>query len=503
MTPKQSLTPTQDEAKTSSLLSGHSLLLWLLQIIVVLTKEIQDLRAKLASLQKDSTNSHKPPSADGFNKKRDSIKRGSSGRKPGGQKGHRGKTRIRVEPGEVSQTIDHKPQACDQCGALFSERNEISPVERRQVWEIPEIKPFVIEHVFYQTTCNCGNQTRLPVPEWIYSGTGDNLQAHMSYFTAEGKLSRRTLKTVLEDVFHIPIALGTIQNRLEDTSEILKPVCDEIEDELAKQKVVHIDETSYPHNKGLAWLWAFVTSTFVFFTIQASRSSRVIKQVLGDLFDGIIICDRFSAYIKYHKDRACGLIQFCWAHIIRDIKAIKNELAVGSDQPFSLILRQRIGTVFRLWHAQKRGKISRERLIEMAQPLIQEMRLFLEEKMIPPCVGTGLKSSSHEVSKLCNQLLKKWNSLFTFIYHQGVEPTNNLAERLIRPGVQTRKISYCTRSENGQLLRARLLTVSQTCRMQKRNSLEFFRAAIQAHRYKLPTLSLLAGHKNNEMPMAA
>lgn len=514
MIPKQRLTPTKDEAKTSS-----SLLLWLLQIIVVLSREIQDLRAKLASLQKDSTNSHKPPSADGFNKKRGAIKRGSSGRKPGGQKGHRGKTRLRVEPSEVSQTIDHKPHACNQCGAPFSERNETNPVERRQVWEIPEIKPLVIEHIFYQTTCSCGHQTRLPVPEWIYSGTGDKLQAHMSYFTAEAKLSRRTLKMVLEDVFQVPTALGTIQNRLEDTSEILKPICNELENELAKQKVVNIDETSYPDNKKLAWLWGFVTSTFAFFTIQASRGSKVIKQVLGDLFDGIIICDRFSAYIKYHKDRACGLLQFCWAHIIRDIKALKNELAYGSDKPFSVLMRQRIGAVFRLWHAQKRGKISRQRLIEMAQPLIREMRLFLEEKMIPPCVGTGLKSSSKEVSRLCHQLLEKWNSLFTFIYHEGVEPTNNLAERSIRPGVQSRKtcgepcesISYCTRSENGQLLRARLLTVSQTCRMQRRNSLEFYRAAIQAHRYNLPTPSLLTGHKacpersegSNEMPMAA
>jgi hypothetical protein len=190
----------------------------------------------------------------------------------------------------------------------------------------------------------------------------------------------------------------------------------------------------------------------------------------------------------------CGLLQFCWAHIIRDIKALKNELAYGSDKPFSVLMRQRIGALFRLWHAQKHGKISRQRLIEMAQPMIRETRLFLEE---------NLKSSSREVFKLCHQLLEKWNSLFTFIYHEGVEPTNNLAERSIRPGVQSRKISYCTRSKNGQHLRARFLTVSQTCRMQTRNSLEFYRAAIQAHRYNLPTPSLLTGHKNNEMPMAA
>ena len=129
----------------------------------------------------------------------------------------------------------------------------------------------------------------------------------------------------------------------------------------------------------------------------------------------------------------------------------------------------------------------------MAEPLIQEMRLFLED---------NLQSSSKEVSKLCKQLLKRWNSLFTFLYHPGVEPTNNLAEQLIRAGVLTRKISYCTRSEDGRLLRARLLTVSQSCRMQTRNCLEFYRAAIHAHRYYLPPPSLLRTHNNNETTMA-
>jgi transposase len=120
-------------------------------------------------------------------------------------------------------------------------------MERRQVWEIPEIKPLVIEHVFYQTTCDCGHPTRPPVPEWIYSGMGENLQAHLAYFTAEAKLARRTLQTVLTDVFGVPLGLGTIQNRLEKTSEILQPICDELQNELPKQPVVNIDETSYPH----------------------------------------------------------------------------------------------------------------------------------------------------------------------------------------------------------------------------------------------------------------
>jgi hypothetical protein len=210
-----------------------------------------------------------------------------------------------------------------------------------------------------------------------------------------------------------------------------------------------------------------------------------LRQILGELYDGIIICDRFSAYVKYHNDRACGFIQLCWAHIIRDIKALKHHLAVESDQLFAMVMRRRIGAVFRLWQAHKRGKMSRAQLIAAAEPIIAEMRAFVE---------TNQKNPGHEVAKFNRQLLKRWTSLFTFIYHEGVEPTNNLAERLIRPGVQTRKISYCTRSHNGQLLRARLLTVSQTCRIQQRNALDFYRAAIHAHRHNQTMPSLLINH---------
>lgn len=451
-----------------------------------LTKENKELKEKIESLSRDSTNSNKPPSSDGPKKKRGTNKRGSSGRKPGGQKGHKGKTRKIVPPEEVTRTVEHKPEECEKCGKHFTEKEKNKSVERRQVWEIPDIKPDVIEHVFYKTTCTCGHETRLPVPKWIYTGVGENLQSHIAFFTATAKLSRRVVKTVLEEVFKTSIAVGTIQNRLEDTSQILQPIYEELEGELGKQSVVNIDESGFPHNKTLAWIWGFVTQTFAFFTIQASRGSRVLKGILGEYFDGIIICDRYSAYIKYQKDRIKGLLQFCWAHIIREVKSMKYEFAYGSDKLFSTVFRQRIGAVFRLWYSFKNGKISRKKLIELAVPIIKEMRTFLQQ---------NLEAPSKAISKFSKNLLRKWDSFFTFIYHEGVEPTNNLAERLIRAAVLSRKISYCTRSEEGQLLLARLLTISQTCRIQKRNTLEFFRDVIHANRHDLPCRSLLLTKK--------
>lgn len=450
--------------------------------IIELSKQNEALKDKVASLEKDSTNSHKPPSSDGLKKKRQYTPRGSSGKKPGGQKGHKGKTRTKVPPEQVSEFVPHKPEKCENCNAQFSEKNPTQAVERRQVWDIPPIEPFIVEHVFYQTECQCGHKTRLDVPNWIYSGIGERLQANIAYYTSEAQMTRRILKNVINDIYNTPIGLGTIQNRLENTSEILEPIYNELEDELPNQQVVNADESSYPHNNKLAWLWAFIASTFAFFTIQKSRGSKVIKNVLGKLYDGIIICDRFSAYVKYHKDRALGLIQFCWAHIIRDVKALKYNLAYSSNKPFSELMRQRIGALFRLWYKHKRGKITRQQLVELAEVEIQEMQTFLE---------TNLNAPSKEVARFCKNLLKKWESLFTFIYYEGVEPTNNRAERLIRAGAKMRKISFCTRSKNGQLLLARLLSISQTCRMQNRKPIEFYLEAIHAYRNNLKHPSLI------------
>lgn len=183
--------------------------LWILRAtIIILLNEIQYLRKRLASFEKDSSASHKPPSSDGFRKKRGSPKRGASGRKPGGQKGHTGKARVMALPSQVSQTIHHKLQSCKKCGISLSESHESTPAQKHQVWEIPEIKPSVIEHVFYKTTCSCGHKDRLDVPAWMYSGTGENLQALIAYLSVEGKLSRRTLQSILGNVFHVPLALG-------------------------------------------------------------------------------------------------------------------------------------------------------------------------------------------------------------------------------------------------------------------------------------------------------
>ena len=358
----------------------------------------------------------------------------------------------------------------------------------------PKIDPIIEQHVFFETKCTCGHRTRAAIPQWIYSGLGENAQATITYFTAVGKLTRRNLKLIFEQFFHFPISIGAIQNRLENSSQILKAPCDQLEKTLAEQKNLNIDETSYPKNGSLAWLWAFVAPYFAVFVLDNKRSSKVLKHILGLEFAGIIVSDRFSAYIKYQKDRFNGLIQFCWAHIIRDMKGLGYIPDSLSQKPFALIARQHIGTVFRIWHAFKSTRISRELLINKTKIPIDKLKKLCQRNQ---------QSSNENLRSFCTNLLKKWDCLFVFIHHDGVEPTNNRAEQIIRSGVETRKISYGTRSQKGQLLRARLLTVTQTCRMQARNTYDYMRECIHGYRTTKIIPSLLLNSEDIDLEKVA
>lgn len=445
--------------------------------------QVAQLQEQVARLSRDSTNSHQPPSSDGSAKRRGTPPaRGRSGRRPGGQRGHPGRARVPMPPPQVARTVTHRPTCCAHCERPFDASTPAKLVERRQVLELPEAKPFVEEHVFEACACTCGQATRQPVPPWISRGQGLNLQAHVAYYTGVARLSRRLTQTVLAELHGVPVSLGGLQNQLHDTAAACAPIYDELQHALPEQPHLHLDETGYPHQAKLHWLWVFVAPCFVFFALARRRSSAVLKTYLGRAFAGIVICDRFSAYLKYRKDCLVGLLQHCWAHLLREAKALGPALAHGRSEPFAQLVRRQFGALLRLWHATEQGRLSRAELVEKTRPLVEQMRaLFVTNQAHGPPA----------VAKYCTGVLKRWDALWTFLEHEGVEPTNNRAERMIRPAVQTRKLSFTTRSEAGQRLRAVLLTVTQSCRLQGRNGYEFLRAVLQAHRGQGPRPSLL------------
>jgi len=446
-------------------------------------KENTELKEKIARLERNSRSSSKPPSSDSIRdrKERQSREKKPTGRKPGGQPGHTGKKRELIPIDQVKEKIPCYPVECMACGHFDScrKRHVVEEPFRWQVTEILPIEPVVTEYQVYTLCGRCGKVHRGVVPaEVARSNFGPRLTALIAFFTGVLRLPRRALKDSFQTVFGVDLALGSTQNLLEQTSQALQPIDQQLKDALSHQPVVNADESGWYRR----WVWIFVTAGFLYFHIAKSRGSDVLKQVLGELYKGILGVDRWGAYTKYHK----GLLQLCWEHLKRDIRGIGDiGKKVGSQEAraFAHRMENLRKKLMAMWYRFKDGELKRERLIEQTLPI---------RRRIEKCLRDHCDSSDRTVSSFARRLSKLSPHLFTFIFHEGVEPTNNSSERGIRPAVIWRKICFGNRSDEGAVMTARLLTVTRTCWLQKRNALEFLVEAISAYRTFAPAPSLLS-----------
>jgi len=456
----------------------------IVELLLQLSARIEELERKVALLTKDSSNSSKPPSSDGPSS-RPAIRRRkkSRHRKPGGQPGHKGTNRDLVPIEKVDLIQEVLPESCEICHKPFHPGVDGSRVLgnylRCQVIEIPEVKPDITEYKLRCLECACGAVTWADVPPQARSGFGPRLVALLAYLTAMHRMTRRGCQEFARTILGVDISLGSVCKLHEEVSQALEPCCEEIKQALPKQDILNVDETGWKSmGKGI-WLWVFVAPAMTFFTLATSRGAKVLKGVLGEVFNGIICSDMFSAYNAYHK----GKRQICWAHIIRNLKGLKHACRSPDGVRFARWMLAEIGRLFALWHAFKDGHVDRRTLVTKSVPI---------RARISNCLQTYELSSDHDVARTARGLLKHWNHLFTFLDHQGVEPTNNSAERGIRPAVQWRKICFGNQSQSGEALTARLLTVTRTCIMQKRNPFDFLVQSITAHREGLCHPSLVS-----------
>ena len=451
-------------------------------------KQIADLERQLAARRKNSTNSSKPPSSDVMAQTaQPQARRKRSRRKPGGQKGHPGHHRPLVPAEQVSQVIPVLPAACKHCGEALpqsmAEIKSVGEVQRHQVTELPPIKPFIIEYQCPKVACPCcGEATRAPLPAEAQGDFGTELTALVAFLTIVCRMSRRVVELFLEQGLGISMSLGSTQKCWEQTSAAVAEPCAELERQLKHEPVLNSDETGWRTNGQRRYLWALVSSGFAVYTIAQTRSSEVLIELLGAVFGGILCSDRFGAYFKYQK----GMAQLCWAHLKRDILGIQDFAKTTDAERFSRDALALYASLFRLWHKFKSGLINRQQLIQRSIPL-QKRWFALAERY--------LDSDDKDVCNLATALYKHCGRLFTFIDHTGVEPTNNIAERTLRIAVQLRKTMFGNRSKNGELAMARLLTVSQTCRIQDRSALAYLKEAILCYRQQLPVPSLLPQQK--------
>ena len=432
-----------------------------------LEARVQTLQAHNRALQErlhqNSRNSSRPPSSDPPQSPRPRRPRGQ--RRRGGQPGHPGHTRTLLPVEEVDEVVVLKPDRCSGCHALLW-GDDPAPF-RHQVIEIPPIQPVVTEYQWHQLVCaGCGEVTRAPWPEGVPSGTyGPRVQATVALYTGAYRLPKRTTHQMMEEVFGVPMSVGTIGPLEQATTEAVAAPVEEARTYVHAQEVAYLDETSWRQGDKRAWLWVAVTSLVTVFVVRLSRGGQVARELLGEHFSGILVTDRYSAYNWY----PVRWRQLCWAHVLRDFEAMRAR-GGGSEEIGDALLAQ-AHQMFAWWHRVREGTLQRSTFRSYMTPLRREVERLLD---------VGSRCGVPKTAGTCRDILKRRQALWTFVQVAGVEPTNNTAERSIRPGVLWRKGSFGTQSAEGSRFIESMLTVVATLKQQQRSVLEYLTAACEA-----------------------
>jgi transposase len=290
------------------------------------------------------------------------------------------------------------------------------------------------------------------------------------------RLSKRQIRQIVGDLFGLSISTGMVSKLERQSAEALEAPYNELAVSIHQAEVVNVDETSWRENRAKVWLWATVTKLVTVFTAAAHRSRDVASTLLGTQDNQVVGSDRYSVYeyIEAHWR------QVCWSHLVRDFQAMIDR--GGDGQAIGERLLAHSKRLFRQWHRLRDGPLTWPALQERMRRLRREVKQVLQEGAMCGCAKTAAT---------CFEILKVEEGLWTFARVQGVEPTNNAAERAMRHAVIWRKISGGTDSATGSRFVERMLTVVATCRQQGRNVLDYLRSSFEANRLSQPTPSLL------------
>ncbi|QPN65277.1 IS66 family transposase [Synechococcus sp. CBW1006] len=455
------------------------------QEIELLRGQLTSLATELANLRerigRSSRNSSKPPSSDGLGFKPPERRKGS-GRKRGGQQGHPGSGPELLSIERVDQVVDHHPDACRRCGTLL-QGEDLDPL-RHQVIEIPPITPLVIEHRLHRLVCPCcSTSTCASLPADVEaSHYGPRLSALVGLLGSAFPLSFSKTQALLQQLVGVEMSRGAIARVRQRLSAALEQPMQEALAFARVQPVAYVDETGAPTGNAdgnnptgkRGWQWVMVTAVVTVFVQGLSRSTTAAIELLGNAFGGIVVSDRFSAYNHLPTKQR----QLCWAHLIRDLTAIAERPGASAEFGAQLLgLQQQL---FGHWHRYKEGKIDWPALQQSCRPIRQTFETTLQ-RVVELGYQRGERTPWASTVRTCQQLQKVTGGLWTFLENEGIEPTNNAAERALRQSVIQRKISQGVQSRQGAICRSRLLTVTTTLRQQGRDVWEFLEQAWIAH----------------------
>ena len=394
-----------------------------------------------------------------------------SSRGRGGQPGHEGKHRRLLPPERVDEVVEHWPQRCSSCAHVFEELERVDAAEpwRHQVSELPPIAIRVTEHRLHGVCCPaCASRTRAELPVGVpRSAFGPRLQAAVVTLAVRNRVSRRDTTELARELFGVELSTGSVDRVIQRAGEALAGPYTELEQRIKAASVVNIDETGWKTAGGNRTLWGALTSRTAVFRIAAGRHGFEARTLLGERFAGIVCSDRWRGYDYLDPSQR----QLCWAHLLRDFTA--HSEGMGEQQRFGNDGLQIAHDLFDAWDAYRHDR-DRDRLQARAAPLQTRLRAMLEH-----ATRKSPRTKYHRA--FAKNLLNRWPALWTFTHTNGVEPTNNHAERGLRGAVIYRKLSLGSQSEQGERTIERLLSASLTCRLQKRSLFAYLTDVIHAN----------------------
>lgn len=463
------------------------------RVVERLWEENQRLREQLGQT---SRNSHRSPSTDPPTvPKREKM---PTGGQAGGQAGHADTNRPLVPEDRVTEIVSLRPACCRRCGAALSAVADTVP-RRHQLWDLPPITATVTEYRLHTLVCpRCGTATAAELPTGVPTGAySPRVAAVAATFTGQYHLSKRAAAEVLDTLCGLPISAGSISTLEATMSAALATPVAEVREAVRAAERKWVDETGWaqqrepdpadpapPGKLARAWLWVVVTATVTLFCIRRSRGAKVARELLGDNPQGIIHSDRHSAYRWLEPPRR----QLCWAHLQRDFQQLVDRGGVAARIGEALLAETR--KMFARWHRIRDGTLARADFVAQMAPVQARVRTLLQEGATT-VVGEPGRTADARTVTFCRILQRLDPALWSFVTTEGVEPTNNRAERAIRPAVLWRKMSFGTQTSAGSRFVERVMTATATCRQQQKNILTYLTAVAEAAYHRQPAPSLL------------
>jgi transposase len=422
----------------------------LISRIDALEQENQYLKQRLSRYEvvKTSKNSSKPPSSDFPSPPKTSSLRKSGQRKPGGQPGHKGNALKMIS--NPSKTNIHTANYCRYCGMDLKD-TEGHFVEKRQVIDIPVIKPTVTEHIVYAKKCNCGKINEGDFPHEAKSKVcyGANTNAMISYLSTRQYIPIKRTEEILRTIFGLDISTGGIDYILKKMSNKAIPFYTEIKERLLNALALGMDETGVKIDGDLFWAWVLQNNNSTYIGIHKNRGIKAIKELFPEGFSGkTLITDCWKPYFKTEAENH----QICTAHLLRELKYFSQKYP---DTDWSSDMTSLINDALNL----KKQEYSEEQYNDI---------LYRFKNLL----AKDIPKSAKEVITFQKRMIRFQDFLFVFLVDSDIPPDNNASERAIRTFKVKQKVSGFFKSFQGATSFAIMRSIIDTAIKNSKNPFE-------------------------------